>query len=405
MTHLTGDSYIFSSESVSEGHPDKLADRISDEILDLYLARDPRARVACEVLVTRNLVCVAGETRSRDPVEREAVEAAVRRVLLDVGYNGFDARFGEPTAEINVILQPQASEIGNAVDGKLSEREQGAGDQGLMFGYASNETPALMPAPITYAHTIVHEMARRRKSGEVPWLRPDAKSQVTVRYRDCQPIEITRLVLSTQHTPDVSQRQIREYMIEELFPSVVPETLLHRGWQDSALVNPSGSFTEGGPATDTGLTGRKIIVDTYGGAARHGGGAFSGKDPSKVDRSAAYAARWVAKNVVAAGLADRCEVQLAYAIGEARPVSLMAETFGTGKLPRAELEARLAEAFDLTPYGIISGLDLMRPIYAPTASYGHFGRPAGEGGSFTWEDVSRADALLSGDDMLSAAAG
>ncbi|HET7585554.1 MAG TPA: methionine adenosyltransferase [Gemmatimonadaceae bacterium] len=405
MTHATGDSYIFSSESVSEGHPDKLADRISDEILDLHLSRDPRARVACEVLVTRNLVCVAGETRARQPVERGEIEQVVRRVLHDVGYDGFDARFGEPTVKINVILQPQASEIGNAVDGKAHEREQGAGDQGLMFGYASNETPSLMPAPITYAHAIVHELARRRKSGEVPWLRPDAKSQVTVRYRDCQPVEVTRLVVSTQHTEDVKQRQIRDYVIDEVFPGVIPETLLHRGWQDSALVNPSGSFTEGGPATDTGLTGRKIIVDTYGGAARHGGGAFSGKDPSKVDRSAAYAARWVAKNVVAAGLADRCEIQLAYAIGEAKPVSLMAETFGTGKLPRAVLEARLAEAFDLTPYGIITGLDLLRPIYAPTAAYGHFGRPAGESGSFSWEDVSRAEALLSGDGMLSAAAG
>ncbi|HEY9516686.1 MAG TPA: methionine adenosyltransferase, partial [Gemmatimonadaceae bacterium] len=322
MTHPTADSFIFSSESVSEGHPDKLADRISDAVLDLHLRKDPRSRVACEVLVTRNFVCIAGETRCSSPVAREEIERVARQVILDTGYDGFDSRFGHETAVIDVRLQPQSNEIGSAVDEKVSAELQGAGDQGLMFGYASNETPALMPAPITYAHGLVHELARRRKSGAVSWLRPDAKSQVSIRYEDGKPVEVERLVVSTQHAPSVSQLAIRDYVIGEIIPSVLPAELLPTGWRDRVLVNPSGAFTEGGPATDTGVTGRKIIVDTYGGMARHGGGAFSGKDPSKVDRSAAYAARWVAKNVVAAGLADRCEVQVAYAIGVAHPVSV-----------------------------------------------------------------------------------
>jgi S-adenosylmethionine synthetase len=395
MTPMPRDSFIFSSESVSEGHPDKLADRISDAVLDLHLRHDPRSRVACEVLVTQNFVCIAGETRCAARIDPSEIEALARQVILDTGYDGFDARFGHRTAAIEVRLQPQSSEIGTAVDQKESAEHQGAGDQGLMFGYATRETPSLMPAPITYAHGLVQELTRARKAGEVAWLRPDAKSQVSIRYADGKPVEATRIVVSTQHAPSVTQRQIRDYVIGQVIPAVLPAELLPTGWADATLVNPSGAFTEGGPATDTGLTGRKIIVDTYGGAARHGGGAFSGKDPSKVDRSAAYAARWVAKNIVAAGLAERCEVQVAYAIGVAKPVSVMVETFGTSDVPRAELEARVANAFDLRPYAIIRDLALLQPIYYSTAAYGHFGREAGVEGAFTWEIPSRADALAS----------
>ncbi|HEX6966876.1 MAG TPA: methionine adenosyltransferase [Gemmatimonadaceae bacterium] len=394
MTQRTGDSYTLSSESVSEGHPDKLADRISDAVLDLHLSRDPRSRVACEVLVTQNHVVVAGETRCTAPVRPEEIEELARRVITDTGYTGFDPRFGARTATFDIRLQPQSPEIGCAVDGKQAAELQGAGDQGLMFGYATRETPELMPAPLTYAHGIVRELAERRKTGGIAWLRPDAKSQVSIRYVDGLPTEVTRIIVSTQHAPDASQATIREYIIDDVLPAVIPEQLLTPEWRDRVLVNPSGAFTEGGPATDTGLTGRKIIVDTYGGAARHGGGAFSGKDPSKVDRSAAYAARWVAKNVVASGLADRCEVQIAYAIGVAQPVSIMVETFGTGRVPRAELEARIASAFDLTPFGIIRDLELLRPIYYETAAYGHFGRTPTSTGGFSWEVPSRADALV-----------
>lgn len=393
MTPARSDSFVFSSESVSEGHPDKLADRISDAVLDLHLSRDPKSRVACEVLVTHNFVCIAGETRCAAKVDRDEVERLARQVILDTGYDGFDERFGHESARIDVRLQPQSTEIGSAVDKKTAADQQGAGDQGLMFGYATRETPSLMPAAITYAHGLVEELARKRKAGDARWIRPDAKSQVSVRYRDGRPTDVTRIVVSTQHAPTVTQPEIREYVIEQIIPAVIPESMLPTGWRDAVLVNPSGAFSEGGPATDTGLTGRKIIVDTYGGAARHGGGAFSGKDPSKVDRSAAYAARWVAKNVVAAGLAERCEVQVAYAIGVARPVSVMVETFGTSELSRAELEARVASAFDLTPYGIIRDLELLRPIYYPTAAYGHFGREPGAPGTFSWELASRASAL------------
>ena len=393
MTPARSDSFVFSSESVSEGHPDKLADRISDAVLDLHLSRDPRSRVACEVLVTHNFVCIAGETRCAATVDRDEVESLARQVILDTGYDGFDERFGHESARIDVRLQPQSTEIGSAVDKKATADQQGAGDQGLMFGYATRETPSLMPAAITYAHGLVEELARRRKAGDARWIRPDAKSQVSVRYRDGRPTDVTRIVVSTQHAPTATQPEIRTYVIERIIPAVIPESMLPPGWRDTVLVNPSGAFSEGGPATDTGLTGRKIIVDTYGGAARHGGGAFSGKDPSKVDRSAAYAARWVAKNVVAAGLAERCEVQVAYAIGVARPVSVMVETFGTSELTRAELEARVATAFDLTPFGIIRDLELLRPIYYPTAAYGHFGREPGAPGTFSWELASRASAL------------
>jgi S-adenosylmethionine synthetase len=395
MTHPSADSFVFSSESVSEGHPDKLADRISDAVLDLHLRYDPRSRVACEVLVTNNFVCIAGETRCNRTVTKEEVELAARKVILDTGYTGFDPRFGYESAVFDVRLQPQSNEIGCAVDEKLTAELQGAGDQGLMFGYATNETPSLMPAPITYAHGLVHELARARKAEDVAWLRPDAKSQVSVRYVGDKPVEAKRIVISTQHSPSVRQPEIRDYILGTTIPAIVPGELLTSGWEDRVLVNPSGAFTEGGPATDTGLTGRKIIVDTYGGMARHGGGAFSGKDPSKVDRSAAYAARWVAKNIVAAGLAERCEVQVAYAIGVAEPVSIMVETFGTSSATRRELEERVAEVFDLTPYGIIRDLCLLQPIYYPTAAYGHFGREPDGSGSFTWEEASKAEELRS----------
>jgi S-adenosylmethionine synthetase len=393
MTHPSADSFVFSSESVSEGHPDKLADRISDAVLDLHLRYDPRSRVACEVLTTHNFVCIAGETRCNSKVTKEEIELAARKVILDTGYTGFDPRFGYESAVIDVRLQPQSNEIGCAVDEKTTAELQGAGDQGLMFGYATNETPSLMPAAITYAHGLVHELARARKADEVAWLRPDAKSQVSIRYVDGKPVDVKRIVVSTQHSPSASQSEIRDYVIGSTIPAIIPASLLGSGWEDRVLVNPSGAFTEGGPATDTGLTGRKIIVDTYGGMARHGGGAFSGKDPSKVDRSAAYAARWVAKNIVAAGLAERCEVQVAYAIGVAEPVSVMVETFGTSTATRRELEDRVSEVFDLTPYGIIRDLCLLQPIYYPTAAYGHFGREPNGSGTFTWEETSKADEL------------
>ena len=396
MTHPTADSFVFSSESVSEGHPDKLADRISDAVLDLHLRYDPRSRVACEVLVTNNFVCIAGETRCSTRVAPEEIERLARQVILDTGYDGFDSRFGHESAVIDVRLQPQSNEIGSAVDEKAAAELQGAGDQGLMFGYASNETPSLMPAPVTYSHELVRELARARKAGEASWLRPDAKSQVSIRYVDARPAEAKRIVVSTQHAPSVSQQAIRDYVIGTTIPAVLPAELLTSGWEDRVLVNPSGAFTEGGPATDTGVTGRKIIVDTYGGMARHGGGAFSGKDPSKVDRSAAYAARWVAKNIVASGLAKRCEVQVAYAIGVAEPVSVMVETFGTSSASRRELEERVAEVFDLTPYGIIRDLCLLQPIYYPTAAYGHFGREPNGSGTFTWEVPSKASELSAG---------
>ncbi len=393
MTHPSADSFVFSSESVSEGHPDKLADRISDAVLDLHLRYDPRSRVACEVLTTHNFVCIAGETRCNTKVTKEEIEQVARKVILDTGYTGFDPRFGHESAVIDVRLQPQSNEIGCAVDEKVAAELQGAGDQGLMFGYATNETPSLMPAPITYAHGLVHELARARKADEVAWLRPDAKSQVSIRYVDGKPVDVKRLVVSTQHSPSASQSEIRDYVIGSTIPAIIPASLLGSGWEDRVLVNPSGAFTEGGPATDTGLTGRKIIVDTYGGMARHGGGAFSGKDPSKVDRSAAYAARWVAKNIVASGLAERCEVQVAYAIGVAEPVSVMVETFGTSTATRQELQERVSEVFDLTPYGIIRDLCLLQPIYYPTAAYGHFGREPNGSGTFTWEETSKADEL------------
>ncbi len=381
--------FILTSESVSEGHPDKVADRISDVVLDAHLARDPDSRVACETLVTHDFVCIAGEVRSRAPLTAEEIETAAREAIRDIGYTDFDRRFAADHVTVQVLLHAQSGEIAAAVDKKADRKSQGAGDQGMMFGYATDETPELMPAPITWAHALTRGLAEARKAGVVGWLRPDAKSQVSVRYLDGLPAEITRIVVSTQHAPDVAHAAIRAFVLDQLIPSTLPTDHLPAGWRDRVLVNPSGSFAEGGPATDTGLTGRKIIVDTYGGAARHGGGAFSGKDPSKVDRSAAYAARWAAKNVVAAGLARRCEICVAYAIGVAEPVAIGLETFGTAVANHPDIEAFIRGRFDLTPRGIIEELDLLRPIYAPTSAYGHFGRtPAA--GTFPWEAIVAA---------------
>jgi S-adenosylmethionine synthetase len=383
--------FVLTSESVGEGHPDKVADRISDAVLDAYLARDADARVACETLVTQNYVCVAGEVRSTAVIPPEEIDRITRCAIADIGYTNADGRFSADHVEVHVRLHAQSGEIARAVD-KSERRRQGAGDQGMMFGYASRETEQLMPAPITWAHALTRKLAEYRKNGTANWLRPDAKSQVSVRYLDGKPIEITRIVVSTQHAAEIPLPAIREFVIEELVPGSLNGAVLGTDWRDDVLVNPSGSFVEGGPATDTGLTGRKIIVDTYGGAARHGGGAFSGKDPSKVDRSAAYATRWAAKNVVAAGLAERCEICVAYAIGVAEPVAIGVETFGTG-------DARLIsewirQHFDLTPHGIIEDLQLARPIYAATAAYGHFGRDDSNG-LFPWESVARARARVS----------
>jgi len=378
--------FVLTSESVGEGHPDKVADRISDAILDAHLRQDPDARVACETLVTHGFVCIAGEVRSNAHIDEDEVRAIARRAIADIGYTEDDGRFCAETAGISVRLQQQAGEIARAVD-KSDKRAQGAGDQGMMFGYASRETPELMPAPITWAHALTRGLARLRKTGAVRWLRPDAKSQVSVRYENGRPTEITRIVVSTQHAPDATQAMIRELIIDRLIPEVLRDAPLPANWQDLVLANPSGSFVEGGPATDTGLTGRKIIVDTYGGAARHGGGAFSGKDPSKVDRSAAYAARWVAKNVVAAGLADRCEICVAYAIGVAEPVAIGIETFGTARESEAAISTWVRNNFDLSPRGIIESLELLQPIYETTAAYGHFGREP-VNGTFPWEALS-----------------
>jgi S-adenosylmethionine synthetase len=375
--------FILTSESVGEGHPDKVADRISDAVLDAYLARDPNARVACETLVTQGFACIAGEIRSVASLDKEEIRALARAAIDDIGYNQPDGRFSGSEVDIEVRIQEQAGEIARAVD-KQDARSQGAGDQGMMFGYATAETDELMPAPITWAHALTRNLGRMRKSGEVSWLRPDAKSQVTVRYVAGQPIEVTRVVLSTQHNPEATPRLIKELVLEQLVPQSLPNEFLPANWKDLVLVNPSGSFVEGGPATDTGLTGRKIIVDTYGGAARHGGGAFSGKDPSKVDRSAAYAARWAAKSVVAAGLAARCEICVGYAIGVAEPVGIGIETFGTATQDAETIRNWIFDNFDLSPRGIVDGLHLLRPIYQPTSAYGHFGRSP-ENGTFPWE--------------------
>ena len=375
---------VFTSESVSEGHPDKVADQISDAILDAILAQDARARVACETLVNTGMVVISGEITTSAWVDMQDV---VRNTIREIGYNSSEMGFDWASCAIITSIDKQSDDIAMGVD-ESDDHEQGAGDQGLMFGYASNETDVLMPAPICYAHQLVRRQAEMRKSGTLPWLRPDAKSQVTFRYEDGVPVGIDAVVLSTQHDPDISQKNLHEAVMDEIILPVLPKDWL--GADTRYHINPTGKFVIGGPVGDCGLTGRKIIVDTYGGMARHGGGAFSGKDPSKVDRSAAYAGRYVAKNVVAAGLADKCEIQVSYAIGVAEPTSISINTFGTGKVEDARIVELIREVFDLKPKGLIAMLDLLRPIYRDTAAYGHFGR---EEENFSWEKTDRAEAL------------
>jgi S-adenosylmethionine synthetase len=384
---LMSNEFLFTSESVSEGHPDKVADQISDAVLDDILANDPNpgtARVACETLIKTGAVVVAGEITTDHWVDFDSL---VRKVVNEIGYNSSHVGFDGSTCAVMSLIGKQSSDIAQGVDRKSPE-EQGAGDQGLMFGYATNETDVLMPAPITYAHRLVERQSEMRKSHVLPWLRPDAKSQVTMRYRDGAVVGVDALVLSTQHDPDVDHKHIYEAVMENIILPVIPQEWLH---SDTKIhINPTGNFVIGGPVGDCGLTGRKIIVDTYGGMARHGGGAFSGKDPSKVDRSAAYAGRYVAKNIVAAGLADRCEIQVSYAIGVAEPTSISIETFGTAKIDETRIALLVREFFDLRPYGLIQMLDLIKPIYQKTAAYGHFGRELPE---FSWERTDKADAL------------
>jgi S-adenosylmethionine synthetase len=377
-------NFSFTSESVSEGHPDKVADQISDAVLDALLEQDPRSRVACETLVKTGMVILAGEVTTNAWVD---LEALVRKVVCDIGYDHGDIGFdGQSCAVLNAIGK-QSSDIAMGVD-EDENHEQGAGDQGLMFGYASNETDVLMPAPITYSHLLVKRQAEVRKSGALPWLRPDAKSQITFRYENNKPVAIDAVVLSTQHSPDISNKALHEAVMDEIILPVLPKEWLHK--DTKYFINPTGQFIIGGPVGDCGLTGRKIIVDSYGGMARHGGGAFSGKDPSKVDRSAAYMARYVAKNIVAAGLAERCEIQVSYAIGVAEPTSITVETFGTSKLSEDRLVQIVRDHFDLRPKGLINQLGLLKPIYQITASYGHFGRTEE---SFSWEKTDKVDAL------------
>ena len=377
---------VFTSESVSMGHPDKMCDQISDAILDAMLAQDRRSRVACETLTTTGLVVVAGEVTTKARVD---VAPLVRSVIQDIGYTDSEMGFDAGTCAVLVSLGQQSSDISQGVDvGEGLHKEQGAGDQGMMFGFACDETPELMPAPIRFAHRLMEVQREKFESGEIGYLRPDAKSQVSIEYDGDRPVRIPTVVLSTQHDPDVSYEQLRKDVIDEILKPALPGDLLDN---DTIIhVNPTGRFVVGGPMGDAGLTGRKIIVDTYGGMGRHGGGCFSGKDPSKVDRSAAYAARWVAKNLVAAGLARRCEVQLAYAIGVAEPVSIRVESFGTGERDEATLDRLIRKHFDLTPSGIIESLDLLRPIYRGTSYHGHFGR---ENAGLPWEETDKAEAL------------
>jgi len=377
-------SYLFTSESVSEGHPDKIADQISDAVLDAILAQDQDARVACETLVKTGMVLVAGEVTTSAWVD---IEALVRETVINIGYSDSAMGFDGASCAVITALGKQSPHIRQGVD-RGNPEDQGAGDQGLMFGYACNETSVLMPAPITYAHRLVKRQAEVRKAGTLPWLRPDAKSQVTFVYEDNKPVAIDAVVLSSQHHPDVSNADLKDGIMEEILKPVLPAKWISKKTQFH--INPTGRFEIGGPMGDCGLTGRKIIVDTYGGSARHGGGAFSGKDPSKVDRSAAYACRYVAKNIVAAGLADRCEIQVSYAIGVAAPTSISVQTFGTGRISDSRLIDLIRENFDLRPYGILKMLDLIRPIYQPTAAYGHFGR---EDIELSWERSDKAEAL------------
>jgi len=377
--------YLFTSESVSEGHPDKVADQISDAILDAIFEQDPKARVAAETLCNTGLVVLAGEITTHANVDYIGV---ARDTIKRIGYDNADFGIDYKSCAVMVCYDKQSPDIAQGVDeGRGLDLDQGAGDQGLMFGYACNETPELMPAAIHYAHRIVERQSQLRKDGRLPWLRPDAKSQVTLKYVDGRPVGIDTIVLSTQHAPEMEHKQIEEAAIEMIIKPVVPQEWLNG---TRFLINPTGRFVIGGPQGDCGLTGRKIIVDTYGGAAPHGGGAFSGKDPSKVDRSAAYAGRYVAKNIVAAGLAERCQIQISYAIGVAKPTSVMVTTFGTGKISDEKIAELVREHFDLRPKGIVQMLDLLRPIYGKTAAYGHFGREEPE---FSWERTDKAEAL------------
>jgi len=379
-------SHLFTSESVSEGHPDKVADQISDAILDGIFEQDPKARVACETLINTGMVVLSGEITTDAWVDMQEI---VRNTVRNIGYTSSEMGFDADSCAVITSIDKQSPDIAMGVnEGEGDDLEQGAGDQGLMFGYACNETEVLMPAPITYAHKLVKRQAEVRKNGTLNWLRPDAKSQVTFRYEDGKPVAIDAVVLSTQHSPDISLSALREAIMDEVIKPVLPESLISK--DTKFHINPTGNFVIGGPVGDCGLTGRKIIVDTYGGMARHGGGAFSGKDPSKVDRSAAYAGRYVAKNIVAAGLADKCEIQVSYAIGVAEPTSISIETFGTGKIDDSRIEELVREHFDLKPKGLIQMLDLLRPIYSTTAAYGHFGRTED---TFTWERTDKADAL------------
>lgn len=377
-------SHLFTSESVSEGHPDKVADQISDAILDAIFKQDTAARVACETMVNTGMVVISGEITTSAWIDMQDV---VRQTIKRIGYNSSDMGFDWESCAVLTSIDKQSSDIAMGVD-ESENHEQGAGDQGLMFGYASNETDVLMPAPITYAHRLVKRQAEVRKNGTLPWLRPDAKSQVTFRYEDDKPVGIDAVVLSTQHSDEIDTKTLREAVMDEIIKPVLPAE-----WVDANTkyhINPTGRFVIGGPVGDCGLTGRKIIVDTYGGMARHGGGAFSGKDPSKVDRSAAYASRYVAKNIVAAGIAERCEIQVSYAIGVAEPTSISVETFGTGKIDDNRIIELVREHFDLRPRGLIKMLDLLQPIYCSTAAYGHFGR---EDENFPWEKTDKAEAL------------
>ena len=375
---------IFTSESVSEGHPDKMADQISDAILDAILKDDPHSRVAVETMVKTGMAIIAGEVRTSTYVDLEDI---VRNVILNIGYNSSDVGFDGASCAVLNAIGKQSVDIAVGVD-EADNKDLGAGDQGLMFGYATNETDVLMPAPIYYSHRLVERQAHLRKKNILPWLRPDAKSQVTLRYENGKPVAVDAVVLSTQHDPDIEQSDIREAVMDEIIKHVIPNEWLHA--DTKYHINPTGQFIIGGPMGDCGVTGRKIIVDTYGGMARHGGGAFSGKDPSKVDRSAAYAGRYVAKNIVAAGLADRCEVQISYAIGVAEPTSISVNTFGTGKIEDSKIDGLVRKHFDLRPGGLIEMLNLRRPIYQATAAYGHFGR---EEESFTWERTDKAEEL------------
>jgi len=382
---------IFSSESVGEGHPDKVCDTISDAVLDAHLEQDPRSRVACETYAKSNMVVVGGEITSKAKVH---INDIVRECIRDIGYVNDDDVFHADKVFITNLVTRQSPDIAQGVDARAAEgkdtEEQGAGDQGLMFGYASDETPELMPAPIMFAHRLGRELARVRKTGSVAWLRPDAKTQVSVQYEDYKPVRVVNVVVSTQHTPDVKHKEIKDFIIKEIIHKVLPGEMLDKKTQ--FLINPTGRFVVGGPQGDTGLTGRKIIVDTYGGMGRHGGGAFSGKDPSKVDRSAAYMGRYVAKNIVAAGLAKRAEIQFAYAIGHPDPVSVCVDTFGTGQVSDEKIEVAVREVFNFKPAAIIRQLNLLRPIYCKTTNYGHFGK-TNDPASLTWEKTDKVSAL------------